>query len=226
MFDFSEIVDVVGDVLEKYKNLPNIEVEGRLGIYDSENNLFDSNIGIEYYDCIKSLLDSCNKWESKDDINSLDIFHDKLRLTTNVSNAQQYCIEKKKLASFTFVNETGPLDFRLSISKEDPIRVEKFPTKNRTVMKQREKNRVQHKLKNYNYDITKISSKTGNTVEECFEYEVEFRESIENFKSKNIIYSIIHKLLDATYACDGFVKTCDNELPIDNLNIHMVKEFK
>lgn len=226
-FDFSQIVEPVKEMLEKYKNLPNIEVEGRLGIYDNETNRFDTNIGEEYYDSIKDLLESCNKWDKVNDINVTDYFNDKLRLTVDNKTAQQCCIEKKKLASFTFVNENCPLDFRISISKEDPVRVEKFPTKGRQNMKQREKSRKQHTFKEFSYDLTKVSTKNKNkTAEEYFEYEVESIANVNTMDAGNTVFSIILKLLDATYACEGFVKTDENQLPMDNLNIHMIKQHK
>lgn len=222
-FDFSQIVEPVRETLEKYKSLPNIEVEGRLGIFDHDSNRFDTNIGEEYFEAIQRLLGSCKKWEKTDDIMVTDYFSDRLRLTVDNNTAQQYCIEKKKLATFTFVNESCPLDFRISISKEDPVRVEKFP-KGRSGMKQREKQRKQYKFNNYSYDLTKIMTKNKDkTMEEYYEYEVESMEDHSKSNTGNTIFSIILKLLDATYACDGFVKTDENSLPMSDLNIHLVK---
>lgn len=223
-FDFSQIVEPIKEILEKYKNLPNIEIEGRLGIFDHDSNRFDTNIGEEYYSTINDLLSSCKKWDKIQNISVTDYFSDKLRLTVDNNTAQQYCVEKKRLATFTFVNENCPLDFRISISKEDPIRVEKFPSKGRNLMKQREKHRKQHCFSNYNFDLTKIITKNKDkTVEEYYEYEVESVEDIGTSDTGNIIFSIILKLLDATYACDGFIKTDDNVLPMKNLKIHLVK---
>lgn len=216
------IAEPVYKALEIYKNVPNIEIEGRLGIYDHDLKSFDTNIGEEYYNNILSLLESCNKWETKNDIHITDFFSDKLRLSIDNKTAKQFCVEKKKLEQFTFVNENAPLDFRISISKEDPVRVEKFPTKNRNSMKQREKKRKNFKMDNYNYDITKIFNKNSkNDIEEYYEYEVE---NIKNINSKHTIDSIILKLLDATYACDGFIKTDNNTLPTENLKIFVVKK--
>jgi hypothetical protein len=67
--DFSKIVEPIQKALEKYKNLPNIELEGRLGIWDEDNQTFDSNIGEEYYNTINQLLESCQKWEDKKNSN-------------------------------------------------------------------------------------------------------------------------------------------------------------
>lgn len=215
------IAEPVYKALDRYKNVPNIEIEGRLGIFDHDVKSFDTNIGEDYYNSILKLLESCKKWETQNNTHVTDFFNDKLRLSVDNETAKQFCIEKKKLEQFTFVNENGPLDFRITISKEDPVRVEKFPTKNRNTMKQREKKRKSFKLNNYNFDLTKILNKNSkNDIEEYYEYEVE---NTKNINSKHTIDSIILKLLDAIYSCEGFIKTDDNSLPTENLSIFLVK---
>lgn len=216
------IIEPVCAALEKYKNVPNIEIEGRLGIFDQEGKCFDTNIGEDYYKSIDSLLNSCTVWDTSAENHITDFFNDRLRLSVDNNTAQQYCVEKKKLEKFTFINENGPLDFRISISKEDPVRVDKFPTKNRNSMKQREKKRKSFVMRDYSFDLTKVTNKNKeNIVEEYYEYEVENKKK-EIKDTKHIVHSIVLKLLDATYACDGFIKTKDNELPMENLKIFMV----
>lgn len=220
MENIKEIVKNVNDVLEKYKNVPNIELEGRLGIYDQETKKFDSNIGEEYHGSISSMLNSFNGWESKETSNITDYFTDKLRLSVDNKTARQSCIEKKKLATFTYINENGSLDFRISISKEDPVRVDKFPNKQRSQLFQREKTRESYTLKKNKYELSKVNNKNkSGDIEEYYEYEVESK-NIDN--REQAIFSIIFKLLDATYACDGFLKTKDNTLPIENLKLFTV----
>jgi hypothetical protein len=222
-FDFSKIVEPVKLILEKYKDLPNIELEGRLGVYDHDENVFDTNIGDEYYSDIKNLLDSCVEWKEKQTSSTTDYFSDCLRLTTDNNSAQQYCIRKKKLAMFTFLNETGPLDFRISIATEEPVRVDSFSKKKKNSLKQREKDRKSYILNDFSYDLTKVVTKEDNTPIEYCEYEVEFQGEFEDKDSGQIIFSLIMKLLDASAALDGFVKTKDNSLPLDKINYTIFK---
>lgn len=222
-FDFSSIVEPVREAFDKCSKSLNgkLEIEGRLGIYDSEEKKFDTNIGEEHYTSIKSLLDSCKEWSKIDNAKCTDYFHDKMRYTIDDTDAtKQYCIVKKKLSSFTFVNESSPLDFRISMSVEIPVRLDLFPIKNKSSLKYRNKDRFQYCLDNYSYDLTKIVTREGKEKVEYFEYEVEQISPDKNMGQT--IFSIIMKLLDATNSCDGFVKTRDNSLPMENLNIRIV----
>lgn len=222
-FDFSTIVEPIKAVFERHASSVKkgaIEIEGRLGIYDHENKKFDTNIGEEYYTNIKEMLDSCKEWNSVENIDTTDHINDKFRLSTNNKTASVSCIEKKKLASFTITSETTPLDFRITISVEIPVKVEKFSKKNVSI--QRDKNRYQYKLDDYSYDLTKIAT-TTTKKEEHFEYEVERLSETEISKDMGqTVFSIIMKLLDASYACDGFLKTRDNSLPIEGLNLTII----
>lgn len=252
-FDFSSIVEPIKEIFEKhakdYGKKGEIEIEGRLGIYDHDEKKFDTNIGEDNYAQIKSMLDSCREWSSVDNLNITDQFSDNLRLSTNNKTSDKICVEKKKLASFTLISETSPLDLRISISVEIPVKPERFLIKN--VSYQREKNRHQYKLDDYSYDLTKITTTSKKAKEEHFEYEVERvclpkktnksesksepkseskseskmdqkSESKSEPKMDQIVFSLIMKLLDASYSCDGFFKTKDNSLPIDNIDLRIV----
>ena len=229
-FNFTSIIEPVKEVLKTYvESYPNLEVEGRLGIYDEDAGYFDTNIGEEYYKNIETMLNSCKTWKSQDDINCTDYFYNKLRLSVN-DKGSQHCIEKIKLAQFTFVNESGPLDFRLTIAVEDPKKVNVFPNK-REDLKSREKRRKQFVHGKYNFDLTRVISRENSKKKEAneyFEYEIEYinegNVSIKEEDPGNLIFSIILKLLDASFSCDGLIKTDDNELPMENMSIHCVKE--
>jgi hypothetical protein len=223
--DFTNIIEPVKRILERVRDYNDIEIEGRLGVYDRENGVFETNIGDECYDKIDRLLKSCQKWESTDKILTTDYFYKDLRLTTT-DKGNQYCIKKVKLASFTFQNETGEFDFRISISAEIPVRVDEFP-KDKDSLKQREKNRIQCKYDGFNFDLTNVSmreSKDSNETINYFEYEVEYNEPLKDKDLGRIVYSIILKLLDAIFACDNYIKTDFNELPLSGMNIQCIKE--
>jgi hypothetical protein len=230
-FDFENIVEVVNNALEKYKTLDNIELEGRIGIYDHETKKFETDIGEESYDIIKKMLMSCNEWASNSTDNSTtDFFHNKLRLSID-KNKNEVCVNKKKLETFTFITENSPFDFRITISKEDPIDCKKFPAK-RTSLFSRKKERDtyiinDHWNENYNFDLTKVYQSIPGTdnVEVNFEYEIEFSSNLANTDTKRVVYSIILKLMDGMFACaDDFIKTNDNHLPLENFSAVLLTE--
>ena len=215
--DFSQIVQPIKTVLEKYKdNKDFLEIEGRLGIYDSDNKNFDSNIGEEYYNTIKNLLDSCPEWSETEKSHITDYFCGSLRLSIDDQGSQR-CIEKLKPDRYTFINESGPLDFRLSISKENPQKVSKFPS-DRSKLKSREKIRNTYYIDNYKFDLTKVISKENKEIEEYFEFEVEYTGEFQE-STDEIVQHIVVKLLDGSFACENFIKTKYNTLPLEKVNL-------
>lgn len=215
-----EIEDSLNIFVEKYGH-DSIELEGRLGIYDSDDNKFDSNIGEENYAKLKALLDSCENWKSNKTINLIDsISNDNKRLSIVSENDKiiKKCITKKRLATFTYVDssETLELDFRISISLEISTDPEKFNEDN--IILKREKNRNKYSFENFSFDLTEVIESN----EKYYEYEIEDTDNILNGQS---IFSIIFKLLDGIYACQDFIKTKNNNIPIEDLSIKCVKQY-
>lgn len=217
---FSAIVEPIKEVLEKYKDTLNVELEGRLGIYNADEGVFDTNIGEESYKKILDMLKSCKKWEDEDEVTITDYFSKNLRLSVD-DKGNKKCIEKRKVSQHTFVNVTHPFDFRISVSIEEPKDIKRFPSR-RDKLKSREKFRKTFNYDKNSFDITRVDSKNKeNEIATHFEYEVEH---VGNF-SENIgtdILKIVTRLLDATYACNGIIKEENNELPLEELNIKLV----
>lgn len=225
--NFEQLVKPIGEILDKLKNkYSNLEVEGRLGIYDAEEGYFDTNIGEEYYNKIKDLLESCNEWNNKENTKVTDYFSGPLRLSISNKGTQR-CVEKKKIATYTFVNEKGLLDLRITISTEIPKKVSNFPDKKEN-LRNREKSRKTYQIGDYNFDLTQIITKDNpesNEADEYFEFEVEYNnidDKIKTHDSPDIIWNILLKLLDASFACENFIKTKENNHP--ETNIYCVKE--
>lgn len=215
-----EVENSLNIFVDKYGN-DSIELEGRLGIYDSDDNKFDSNIGEENYAKLKALLDSCENWKSNKTINLIDsISNDNKRLSIISENDKitKKCIIKKRLATFTYVDnsETLGLDFRISISLEISTNPEKFNEEN--IILKREKNRNKYFIENFSFDLTEVIENN----EKYYEYEIEDAGNILNGQS---IFSIIFKLLDGIYACQDFIKTKNNNIPIKDLSIKCVKKY-
>lgn len=216
------IVEMIFDKLEKFINTDEIEFEGRLGIFDSESNNFDSNIGEEYYVSIMCMLESFEGWKSKKNVSLVDYFSGKLRLSVNNETAQRKCIEKKKLHNFTCVNETLPLDFRISISKEVPIKISSFP-KDLSKLVKRCKERVIYEYNSMSFELTKIITETEESLEESYEFEVEYTGNFSLEKDlKNTIFDLIYKIIGGAFACNGIINTESKTLPLETLSIKVI----
>lgn len=219
------IITVLNDKLDVYKKIDNIELEGRLGIYDIDSNKFDTDIGEEYFGIIKEMLVSFDGWESVVTTNTTDYFYNKYRMTVDNETAQRVCVEKKKLVKYSFYDEGLPFDFRISISKEDPVKLNSFPTKGYDKMFKREKNRTSYTFQNVRFDLTVVHVEKDDVIEENFEVEIEYIGKFDHedeYTNKNILFCLLYKILDCIFACNGFVRTRTDVLPLDSLNLKMV----
>lgn len=196
-------------LLNKYLNEPHIEIEARLGIYDEETNQFDSNIGDIFYNNIKSILDTSqgNGWKNSQHIVSTDYFFKKYRLSVT-NECEQTCIEKIKLETINIVVDEGPIDIRITISKEIPVETSKFPIKEKC--KKREKDRLRYTYKMWNFDLTKV--KLGNDI--FHELEIELENTEDNKDPEYLAHSLILKILDTAKMCNKFENIEDTKLRI------------
>lgn len=215
---------IVIDVNECISNIPSelkefIELETRLGIYDQENSMFDSNIGEENYILIENMLNSFNKWNNIVKSEITDYYSGNMRLSID-SEGEKKCVEKTKVKNFTYISENLPLDIRISVSIEKPIPISKFP-RAKSSLKNRQKNRISREFQNAKFDITKITSiEKGETIE-TFEIEVEHVGKL--FNPEENIFQMFYKIMDCNYCCDGFIKTETNLLPLENFMAEEVK---
>lgn len=217
--NIQQIVEVVSEELSKYDNLDSIELEARLGIFDQENNRFDSNIGEENYQKLEHMLASFGGWLNVEKSSTIDYFSNNLRLSQNKDTKEQKCIEKVRIKSFTFISENLPMDIRISISRENPVAVSKFP-RARSKLKQRQKDRVSREFQNAVFDLTRVQSQEMGEIVETFEYEVEHKGGMSNIP--NSVFQMLYKVLDANYMIDGYLKSEGLELPLEMFSAQMV----
>ena len=220
--NIQEIVEIVDEYLSKCSSLDSIELEIRLGIYDQENNCFDSNIGEENYNQIMNMLNTFEGWKSLRNENITNIYGKNLRLSVNNTTKETKCIEKVKLKNFTFISETLPLDFRISINREIDIPVSKFP-KARSKLMKRTKKLSSREYQNALFELSQIDTEENNSdIVQTFEYEIEHNGPLCRENMKESIFQIIYKALDANFMIDGFLKTQDNPLPLEMFSAQMV----
>lgn len=197
--DFDKVVDHLQKIMNKYIDDPTIEIEARIGIFDEDDNKkFSPNIGDDQFEKIKKLLDSGKdeEWiKPKNCINQTDYFNNKYRLSV-YEDGKQRCMEKKRLENVNIVLKDGPYDIRISFSKETPVDVDSFPTKDKCG-ESRTKKRFTYKYKMWDFDLTEITHNISGEEGISYEYEIEL-DNIRN-KIKDTTYlskSIMLKILD------------------------------
>lgn len=230
------VIQPVKEMIERHKDKPHLEIEGRLGIFEQNRKTFDSNVGEEMYQKIQEMLDSAGPVFQKSQCVSTDFIGEGKRLTVG-SDGSRVCVTKKKLESITFVNDTLPLDFRVSVSQELPC--DDIQTPSDAV--RRNKDRLVYAFRSpqnqsFHLDLTKVKCHVKDGFEETFEFEVEHVPSGtpsdtpsdtpgSSVDAGQLACTLTHLLLDANFYCDGFMKTESNALPLEDADIHIVKTF-
>lgn len=218
--NLNDIVVVVSEAMSEYKDsLDTIELEIRLGIYDNTNKIFDTNIGEDNYNTLNKMLASYNGWELNRTSVYTDVSLSGNRRVKMVDDVPTECVKKERLRDFTFQCENLPFDIRVSISRETSIPIPKIP-KTTTKSSYREKNRITRKHQNALFDITMVKFMENNKNLIVYQYEVEHDGPLDNIP--NNVYQLLHKILDANYMIDGFLKTNENKLPIELFSCSMV----
>jgi hypothetical protein len=205
--DMSEVIEKVSEVFDKYKDDPLVEIEGRLGIYEEDSRTFGTNIGDEHYENIKKLMMSGNKWKNTKETLETDYISKKLRLSVS-DNGEQRCIEKKRLLNINFIIDNGPIDFRVSVSKEIPVDTDKFPLKSKCEHS-RTKKRNTWEYKMWDFDLTEVRTNKKDSEEISYEFEIELRKNRNTIQdSKYLSESLILKMFDVIGTCGTLSESC------------------
>jgi len=212
----SDVNKCLSGIDEKLKEF--IEIEARLGIFDQDNNMFDSNIGEDNYLMIDDMFNTFKKWKNPSKSEVTDYYSGNMRLSIDGEGTKQ-CVEKTKIKNFTYISENLPLDIRISISLEKPLPVSKFP-RAKSALKNRQKLRMSREWQNASFDITKVTSTDKGETIETFEIEVEHKGKL--LSPEENIFQIFYKIMDCNYCCDGFIKTETCMLPLETFSAQKV----
>ena len=169
--ELTDGIEELRKIIKKYKLNKNIEIEIRIGQIQDNNHFKSGLCSEEFYNKIKTKLDSSKDWlnvihTKTDEINSNGIrrithFNDK-KIVKNSS------IKKQRLKNINLKYNNTPYDLRISVSTEIESDVK---IKTGTI---RIKDRVSYCYKDYRFDLTKVTQ-TENTVKNInYEFEVEF----------------------------------------------------
>ena len=182
----------VKQLFNNFKSLPNLEVELRLG--KKNRNMFDTNIGQDKFNMIKSALDNYTEWENVRNTNTSSYYVKDLRYEVNDETEESKTIKKKKISKYDCVLKNEPLDVRFSICQE--ITQPDLDVDTVTVEYMRCKERTSYIRKNLSIDLTVVTGTPEDSDDESdTSYEVEF-EIIDPqlVKSETTLYNIIYKI--------------------------------
>lgn len=186
------------NIFEKYRFIPNVEIEFRLGWYCVDH--FDTNIGEKFYNTILDqleLFDDTCKFES-----NTEVYVDNLNRIIYDTNKQSIvsCHKKIKLHTSDIELIGTPYDLRISVSVEKPTKFSKeLNLKRIKRIRTRKRNRFSYKM--WHYDLTKIESTEIHKLNEscqAFEFELEFNPVLCDRRVTNLFLakSALMKLMD------------------------------
>jgi hypothetical protein len=181
-----EAVAVLKKPFEKYRNLPGIEVEFRIGHFS--RSVFDTNIGKDAFEKIIKLLSSCKIWDSVIVTNTDNYYLSEKRLTINKPNSN--CIKKKKLETIDFEFVGSGFDVRVCFSEETQCRrfaIEKAESK-------RSIKRTSYLIDGVSFDASIITI-IENGIEQ-FQYSVEIEIKDLSGSSDYILHNCFLKVKD------------------------------
>jgi hypothetical protein len=184
----------ISEVIHKYKNDPNIEIEFRLGKLN--RGVFDTNVGSTVYQKVLTGLVSYKGWESKK-VSNDQIFYGEngRRAVTNMDTDDTVRIIKTKVAKVDHVCEGRPFDIRLGIATE----VKRADEDDDDVYdKVKQRTRYSFVRKNLRIDVSMIKGSPDDPdCDEDTQYQVEL-EIIDPklVKDDHILYPMVNKVFD------------------------------
>lgn len=187
-------IKVLEELIKKYKNVKNVEIEIKLGRIDEK---FITGIHSEaFYDKIKNTLDSYKGWDSCNQEDTVDYIKDSYRKTGN------NIIHKERLESVNFNFKGTPYDFRICVSKETPSNLKSF--KHSLI---RRKSRVSYIYKECRLDLTKVEEESSDEIVENEEFEVELIKLNSNTSDLYRAHSALLKIRDIINICEKIEDT-------------------
>ena len=175
----------------KFKNLPNLEIELRLGKF--HGNKFDTNVGEVNFNKILDSLKKFNGWENVIETNSTSYFLGDKRMDIDDDTEDMTTFIKKKKYKNDFVIPNSSLDVRFSAAQEIPI----TDMDSDSVMDfMRVKKRISFIRKNVSIDMTIVTAQPDDPDDESdmfYEIELEIIDPllVENDK---VFYNIVYKI--------------------------------
>lgn len=190
-------IEILTNLIKKYKNMKDIEIEIRIGRIDKTT--FNSGLNSsEFYSKILENLYTYKNWKGISETSTHEyINNNNCKTVINKKNNATLNIKKTKLETHDFTFSKTPYDFRISVSKEEEI---KNKISDYTIL--RKKDRVTFKYKECNFDITKVEEETENEIIENEEFEIELTNLNSNTSDIYRAHSALLKIRDIINICE------------------------
>lgn len=184
-------IDKFSQIIRDYKNVNNVEIELRIGVFES--GVFRPGLGSnEFFRKIGVLLESNPNWVSKEIIKTTEL------LNCGIVQVGKEKTRKTKLYNATFSFENTPYDFRVSVSTEEKT-TEKVP---KTGGIKREKTRYSYEHTDCKFDLTHVIQEENKVKTESFEFEIELLHLKNEFSDVYRAHSALLKLTDIINHCE------------------------
>ena len=183
----------IKEVFDKYQNVPNVEIEFRLGKINT--NMFDTNIGKDVFDKIVKGLHKYTAWEKITSSSTSVYYKNSVRIIIDDNTDEITRMDKRQITKANFNLPQNILDLRLAVSTETPI-VDESADEVMDLI--RTKHRQSFVRKNLTIDCTVVSGDANDMdSEDSYRYEIEF-EIVDPkiVKTRDELYNIVHKVFD------------------------------
>ena len=190
------------ELLDKYKNYSDIEIEIRLGYI--QEKYFDSNITNEYYKKINDTLNSFEDWSYNDNKTTTDYYDGNLRLSIDMEGNRS-AMKKVRLVDIDIVYDSGPFDIRISVSQETPI--DPNDVNNNNLKTSRNKTRITRMYDRWKFDLSEVTTENNNLKKKSYEFEIEIDNPFDTLKKYNndsvyVAHSTLLKLRQVINMCE------------------------
>lgn len=180
-------------VIHKYKNHPNVEIEFRFGKVNRGS--FDTNVGEATYKKALEALMMYKGWE-KMKVSNDQIFYGEggRRAVSNEESDEVTRVTKTKLVKIDHVCEGRPLDVRMSVSTEIPCE----PDEDEVYSESKQRTRYSFVRKNLSIDVSMVKGTPDDPdCDEDTQYQIEL-EIIDPSKvtDDKVLYPLVHKVFD------------------------------
>jgi len=205
------------DLIDKYKNYSNIEIEIRLGYI--QENYFDTNITNEYYKKINNTLNSFENWSYNDNKTTTDYYDGNLRLSMD-TEGNRSAMKKVRLVDIDIVYDSGPFDIRISVSQETPI--DPNDVNNNNLKTSRNKKRITRTHDKWKFDLSEVTTENNNLKKKTYEFEIEIDNLFDTLKKYNndsvyVAHSTLLKLRQV-------INMCEEPEEIDIISMEIISE--
>lgn len=190
-----------------------MELEARLGRYDTSTGRFDAGLYGLYFQNVVTALDACQQWASVSDweevVDTFFVLPNGQQARTTTSSAGAHTISKTRVASqqllcmgdLAAANSQSGLDLRITLSREKTV----VPPFTAAPSKVRLKQRRSYNAVNWRFDVSRTwMGDTRSQAEAAqmsqgpvYEVELEFTptpEYLEREDAEHIARSLLHKM--------------------------------